>query len=143
MIRGLSTSGGGSASRVGMHTGGVCIQGILRNGRVLHPGGICRPPAGYYGMWSTSGGSASRGFCEMGGFCIQEAFADPPRDTTGCGQRAGGAHPTGMHSCFVIISDDHAKYPACRRVHVRTTCSRETLSCFFLVWRKACRLYHT
>ena len=38
---------------------------------------------------SLGGGSASRG-----------GWADPPPpDTTGYGLRAGGTHPTGMHSC--------------------------------------------
>ena len=36
-------------------------------------------------------GSASRG------------VGPPPRDTTGYGQRAGGTHPTGMHSCYSNI----------------------------------------
>ena len=27
----------------------------------------------------------------------------PPSDTTGYGQQAGGTHPTGMHTCFVLI----------------------------------------
>ena len=37
-----------------------------------------------------------------GGICIQGGWADtpPPKsDSTEYGQRAGGAHPTGMHSC--------------------------------------------
>ena len=40
------------------------------------------------------------------GVCIQEGglhrggWADPPQsDTMGYGQRSGGTHPTGMHSC--------------------------------------------
>ena len=44
-------------------------------------------------------GSTSR----VGRVCIQGVgWADPhpPSDTTGYGQRAGGTHPTGMHSCF-------------------------------------------
>ena len=49
------------------------------------------------------GGSASRGDLHQegglppGGVCHH---ADPhPSDTMGYGQRAGGMHPTGMHSC--------------------------------------------
>ena len=28
----------------------------------------------------------------------------PLMDTTGCGQQAGGTHPTGMHSCLLILT---------------------------------------
>ena len=54
---------------------GVCIQGVCILG-----GWIC-------------GVSASRGGLGR----------PPPSDTTGYGQRAGGTHPTGMHSCFKIF----------------------------------------
>ena len=55
---------------------GVCLGvGCLPRGRRdLHPGGLGRPPL------------------------------PPPSDTTGYGQQAGGTHPTGMHSCFIIRS---------------------------------------
>ena len=33
------------------------------------------------------------------GLCIQGRCASPQSDNTGYGQRAGGTHPTGMHSC--------------------------------------------
>ena len=41
------------------------------------------------------GGSASRGVGQT----------PPPRqsDTTGCGQQAGGTHPTRMHSCVYLF----------------------------------------
>ena len=42
-------------------------------------------------------GSTSRGVCIQGG------WADHPRDTIGYGQRAGGPHPTGMHSCHEVV----------------------------------------
>ena len=49
-----------------------------------------------------TGGSASReGGLHPGEVCIQGGLVRPPSpsDTTGYGQRAGGTHPTGMHSC--------------------------------------------
>ena len=56
---------------------------------------------------STGEGSASRGVC------IQEVGRppSPPSDTTGYGQRTGGAHPTWMHSCFsnILTCDQHEK----------------------------------
>ena len=46
-----------------------------------------------------TGGSASGGVCIQGG-----GLGTPrPSDTTGYGQRAGGTHPTGIHSCFVVV----------------------------------------
>ena len=53
----------------------------------LHPGGLHQ------------GGSASGG----GGVCMQKGLGRPPSDSMGHGQRAGGTHPTGMHSCVVSI----------------------------------------
>ena len=55
----------------------VCPQmgGLHLGVGSLHPGG---------------GESASKGVGQT----------PPPSDTTGYGQRAGGTHPTGMHSCF-------------------------------------------
>ena len=39
-------------------------------------------------------------FTRLGGVvCIHGSLH--PGDTTGYGQRAGGTHPTGMHSCLV------------------------------------------
>ena len=74
---------GGSASRGwGLHLEGVCILG-----------------------GSASGESASRG----SGVCIQGwgglhpgGLGRPPWDTTGYGQKAGGTHPTGMHSSLCL-----------------------------------------
>ena len=54
----------------------------------LHLGSL--PPGGV--------GSASRG----GGVCIQGGLGRPPWDTTGYGQKAGGTHPTGMHSSLCL-----------------------------------------
>ena len=51
---------------------------VCQQGRGLHLGGL-----------HPGRGSASRG-----------VWADPPpSDTVEYGQRAGGTHPTGMHSC--------------------------------------------
>ena len=81
--------------------GGFCIQG-----EGLHPGGL-HPGRGLH----LGGGSASGGFCIQGRglhprrFCIQGGLPNlldedsPQSDTMGYDQRAGGMHPTGMHSC--------------------------------------------
>ena len=56
----------------------------------------------------STGGSASReevSASRRRGVCIQEEGGVippcPPSDTTGYGQRAGGTHPTGIHSRFL------------------------------------------
>ena len=61
----------------------LCV--VLFTGRGLHSGGVC-----------------IQGVCIPGGVCIGEG-ADPPSDTTGYGKRVGGTHPTGIHSCFIIL----------------------------------------
>ena len=66
----------GSAYRGVQHPAGICIQGGL------HPGGLHR-----------GGGDLHPG----GG------VGQTPSDTTGYGQRAGGTHPTGMHSCSLFL----------------------------------------
>ena len=54
-------------------------------------------------------GSASRGSLHpgvsvsRGGLQPEGVGQTPPPNTTGYGQRAGGTHPTGMHSCWVIL----------------------------------------
>ena len=47
-------------------------------------------------------GPASRGVCIQGGLHRGGEWADTPAtsDTMGYGQRAGGTHPSGMHSCL-------------------------------------------
>ena len=53
-------------------------------------------------------GTGSSGVCLGGGGCLGGRSASrrglgrplPPSDTMGYSQRAGGTHPTGMHSCF-------------------------------------------
>ena len=53
------------------------------------------------GRSASGGGGLHRG----GVVCIQGGWADhapPPSDTTGYGQQAGGMHPTGMHSCYIL-----------------------------------------
>ena len=70
--------GGGSASR------GICIQGVcIQGGLHLRGGGVC----------------IQGGLHPVGGGCAWGLGRPPQSDTTGYGQRAGGTHPTGMHSC--------------------------------------------
>ena len=66
---------------------------MCAGGGGLHPGG------------SASGGSVSgEGVCPRGA-CFHGGWADPSTqsDTMGYGQRAGGTHPNGMHSCYSIF----------------------------------------
>ena len=72
--------GGGGVCR------GVCIQGGLPGVGVCIQGGL--PGVGV----CIQGGSASRG------------GRPSQSDTMEYGQRAGGTHPTGMHSFFYIFS---------------------------------------
>ena len=107
--RGVCIQGEGSASRGrGLHPGGgVCIQ--VEEGSAFRGRMVCIQGEGSASRWrrglhSGGGWSASRGrVLHPGGVCIQGVWADPPQDTwdtTGYGQRAGGIHPTGMHSCW-------------------------------------------
>ena len=50
-------------------------------------------------LFAVGGGSASIGDLPWGS-ASRGAWVDPPLDTTKYGQRAGGTHPTGMHSCL-------------------------------------------
>ena len=42
--------------------------------------------------------SVHRGRSASGGVCMGGRWADPTSNTMGYAQRAGGTHPTGMHS---------------------------------------------
>ena len=57
------------------------------------------------GVCIGGGGSASRRGLNPEGW----GWADPPSDTTGYGQHAGGTHPTGMHSCFYHLQRSWGK----------------------------------
>ena len=83
----MSASSRGSSSRTGVciqEGGGVCIQ---EGG--LHPGG---------GL--PKGSASRRGVCIQGSLQPGEWTYPSKSDTTGYSQRAGGMHPTQMHSCF-------------------------------------------
>ena len=70
----------------------TCLSVILFTGR----GGFCiwGGSASREGSTSRQGPASSRG-----GSTSREGSAYPLPDTTGYGQRVGGRHPTGMHSC--------------------------------------------
>ena len=73
---------------------GVCLEGFAsRVGSAsrgdLHRGGVCLGESTYRGVYLK--GSASRGGLGR---------SLPPSDTMGYSQRAGGTHPTGLHSYF-------------------------------------------
>ena len=101
----VCSEGGGRELCIG---GGVCIgQGLHpgRRKRGLNPGDL----------YARGRGSASREVCIQGkGVCIQEGgralqpgggmSRAPSLDTMGYGQRVGGTHPTGMHSCWLNSS---------------------------------------
>ena len=72
-------------------------------GSASRRGSTFREAGGGQGSLHPGGRSASRrGRLHTGGrVCIQgEGVGQTPLDTTGYGQRAGGTHPTGMHSCL-------------------------------------------
>ena len=54
-------------------------------------------------FWDRSGVCIQRGSASREGLHPGSAFRGktPPSDTTVYGQRAGGTHPTGMHSCLM------------------------------------------
>ena len=72
-------------------------QTKLREGNVYTPvyQSFCLQGGLLLGDLHLGGGSTSGGGGEVG--------HTPPSDTTGYGQRAGGTHPTGMHSCLKIL----------------------------------------
>ena len=74
----------------------ILSTGAGGGGGGLHPGRVC-----------IKGRSAFRGIC------IKRGWAEHPlplSDTTGYGQRTGGTHPTGMHSCIVSLSSSYKFY---------------------------------
>ena len=75
--------------------GGIGEEGVVLHLGGLHPGGLLQRVClevcireGVYLRWS-----ASKGISQT----------PPPPDTTGYGQRAGGTHPTGIHSCCIFV----------------------------------------
>ena len=67
-------------------------------------GGACMA-GGMHGRGACMGGMCGRGACVAGGHawwgCMHAMHVPPtPRDMVG--QCAGGMHPTGMHSCFLL-----------------------------------------
>ena len=97
----ISVHGGGG----GVSPGRVCIQaeicpgeGLPRKG--LHPGGDLPRGGSAHGRVCPGEGlprGLPRGVC-IQGVCIWGVVQTPQSDTMGYGQRASGAHPTGMHS---------------------------------------------
>ena len=87
----------GSTHTTGMHSCYICVSFCSQGGRVLYPGRIC-----------IKGGSASKGggLHLGGGFCFCTRWrrvGRPPSDTTRYDKRAGDAHPTGMHPCYLLL----------------------------------------
>ena len=74
-------------------------QGGLHPGEGgLHPGVL--PWRGGLHPVGSTGGFCIQGGSVWGRVFIQGSWTDPSQsDATGYGQRAGGMHPTGMHSC--------------------------------------------
>ena len=79
---------------------GVCPGDLHLRGsafrRGLHPGGM-----------------------HPGGVCMGGGLGRPSTqsDTMGYGQRAGGMHPTGMHSCYDLNLLKVAEFPKARVIH--------------------------
>ena len=82
-----------------VYPGEVSVQGVSGQGRgslsmgVSFQRGIC--PAG---------GGLSRGYLSNG-LCPGESLSGIPR-TVKYGKRAGGTHPTGIHSCYICYQQD-------------------------------------
>ena len=77
--------------------------GFLRPGRgttpkYFHPN-MSVSQSVHMGGWSAPGG------LHQGGLHLR-GWADPPSDITGYGQRAGGTHHSGMHSCCTNLTEN-------------------------------------
>ena len=106
---GSASRGSASGGRVGLHPGGVRLDWSA-SGRVKSASwGVCIRRGLH------PGGSASRGVS------IQRGWADPPLETIGYGQLAGGMHLTGMHSCFL---DAPKSFCSCYREYIGTKMRR-------------------
>ena len=57
-------------------------------------------------------------FCGGEFFFISAFFGDTPpppqKQSQAYGQRAAGAHPTGMHSCYDLLLQDGGSWPPCQ-----------------------------
>ena len=111
-------AGGGMCGQGGRHAwlGGVCGRGHAWPGGAW-PGGNMHGWGGacVVGGWCVAGGCAwlggmcGWGACMAGGMHgggMRGMHPLPPADTTSTayGQPSGGTHPTGMHSCFKLIT---------------------------------------
>ena len=69
---------------------------------VLHPGGFSFQGGGFsiWGGFSIQGGSPSGGFSIRGASPSRGGFH--PGGGSPSGQCAGGTHPTGMYSCYLM-----------------------------------------
>ena len=85
------------------------------------------------------------GVCIQEGVCILEGLhpresasrdgsGRPPPDTTGYGQRAGGTHPTALHSCFCFAFFIHGVCAYQCILSVLTVYLIACLFYFILVW---------
>ena len=108
MAGGACVAGGmhGRRGRWGdMHGRGDVVGGIYGRwgGACVAGGGMCGRGHAWWGCAWQGGMRCRWGVCVAGGVHSMggmHATPSPPADTTGYGQRAGGTHPTGMHSSF-------------------------------------------
>ena len=86
--------GGACVARGACMAGGVCVAGGMHGQGVHGQGGTCMAGGGHVWLGGMHGGGM-RGMHPL-----------PPADTTSTayGQPSGGTHPTGMHSCFKLIT---------------------------------------
>ena len=118
---GVPTPGGGVPALGGVPAprGGVWSQGVPGPGGCLLWGGCLRP-----------GGCLLLGDLLQGDLLPGGAWWRPP--TPGTATAAGGAHPTGMHSCLTIDLFLNKNYIHTIRSYSRDCTNRIKDSCFEL-----------
>ena len=119
---GMPAPGGGCLL---LGVGCLLWVGCLLPGGCLVPGGAWSWGVSALGGACAQGGVCSRGTCYRGG-----AWWRPP--TPGTATAAGGAHPTGMHSCLTIDLFLNKNYIHTIRSYSRDCTNRIKDSCFEL-----------
>ena len=101
----------GGAWQGGMHgrgpvwQGGMCGRGALWGVCVAGEGACMAGGGGMHRRGHVCGGVHGKGACMAGGLCGREAYV--------AGETAiavGGAHPTGMHSCLLMVNFKEIKF---------------------------------
>ena len=102
-------------------------QGYIFTGvcdSVHRGGGVCSR-----GVWS--GWGVLSGGCLLPGRGVPSRGV-PGRDPIGTATAWGGTHPTGMHSCFVVVFHEYRENLRCRIFHTDFTLFPSLFSCKLL-----------